>query len=60
MKTGSDKADFYCVWKGNWYRLASLSVHIKEGVPKGKYLLLDGMYRHYLAPKTEVHIAHLT
>ncbi len=58
MRTGSDKACFNVVWKGAWYRLASLSWHLKRKVsPTGdKYLLLDNMYRETLAPKDEVHI----
>lgn len=56
--TGTDKAEFHCVWKGKWYRLASLSAHLKRLVPAGSNLLIDERWEAVLAPSTEVTISH--
>lgn len=57
-KTGTDKAEFHCVWKGKWYRLASLSAHLKHNVPDGFNLLIDERWETVLAPREQIHIAH--
>lgn len=56
-KTGTDKAEFWCVYKGTHYRLACLSAHLKRKVPADKYLLIDSRYNYILAPKAEVAIS---
>lgn len=55
-KTGTDKAQFYCVFRGSHFVLASLSEHLKHKVPDDKFLLFDKQYRKTLAPKNEVAI----
>lgn len=62
--TGTDHAEFWCVWKGAHFRLASGAKHRKEqvGIPGGpnedKFILVDAQYRVQLAPKSEVTISH--
>jgi uncharacterized protein YchJ len=51
-----DKAEFDCVYQGQWYRLCCLSDHLKHKVPADKYLLVDSRYQLHLVPKNEVHI----
>lgn len=53
----TDHYRFDVVWKGKWYRLASLSEHIKARLVHGPvWLLIDELYRTYKAPREEVHI----
>lgn len=49
---------FYAVYRGSWYRVASLNEHLRAGVdPCGKeYLLFDDVWRKTMAPKAEVKI----
>lgn len=56
--TGTDRAEFNCVWKGQHFRLMSLSEHLKQKIPDDRFLLMDKDYRTHLAPKQDVHIGH--
>lgn len=58
FRVASDVHQFEVVWKGQWFRLGSLSDHLREGVsPTGdKYVLYDRLSRKHLAPKSEVAI----
>lgn len=55
--TGTDHAEFECVWQGNWYRLLSLSQHLKQKIKPGFYLIVDRMYHERIVPQNEVHIS---
>jgi hypothetical protein len=56
--TGTDRAEFHCVWNGQHYRLASLSAHLKKKVPAGMNLLIDSRYQTKIVPQSEVHVRH--
>jgi len=57
--TGTDKAEFYCVWKAKHYILASLSDHIRKKVPATHNLLIEtNRADHVLAPKGEVRVSY--
>ena len=55
-ETGVDRAEFWCVWNGQHYRLLSLSAHLEKKVPAGKSLIIDRMYHSQIVPQSEVHI----
>ncbi len=57
MRKSSDKIEFNVVYKGQWFRLACLSEHLKHKVPQGKALLLDTLCRRQIVPMDEIHIA---
>jgi len=60
--TASDHATFDCVYRGQWFTLASGARHRRDnvGVPGSKlpdhYLIYDRMHRVQTVPKAEVHI----
>jgi hypothetical protein len=59
MPVATDKYRFYCVWRGSWYWLGSLSDHIKHKVDLSgpTWLLIDQRtYAAHIVPRSEVHI----
>jgi hypothetical protein len=58
MKVAPHNHSFEVVWRGSWYRLASLSWHLHRGVDLSKPLriLLDRASRETMAPLDEIHI----
>lgn len=57
-ETGTDHAEFNCVYEAQHYRLASGAAHRREKVPSGTSLLIDSRWQTKLVPTEKVHISH--